>query len=339
MRSFTAPSATPTTSFGSASVDVIVVAPGGVTTGGPEALHQLVDSINRQGGSAGILYWPPKDDWVTPERYRGYRAPIVTMDAAPTANVVVLSEIATHLRPRFPASSVGIWWLSVDNFFALLPRARTRLGWRLARSQGWSLHRSLARRRPSWYVGRADFHLTQSDHASGFLRAHGIDSTFIGDHVGATTTDEPANDIGAVVTNGNRGIELRQRFEALHPSIAITPLRGLSAEEVAGALHSATVYIDFGHQPGRDRLPREASIRNCVVLAHRAGAGANDIDMAIPDQFRFDATDEDLRRISGVLTEVLRDPAPALAAQRSYREQIPGERDAFDRAVAEFFGL
>ena len=321
------------------SAEVIVVSPGGTTTGGPEALHELVDSINRQGGSAAVLYWPPKEDWSVPERYAHHDVPVVTMEAVPMARSVVLPEIYTHLRREFPASRVGIWWLSVDNFFVFLPRARTRAGRRLLRLGGRRFHRRLARRHPGLYLRGFDFHLSQSNYATEFLAAHGISSFFTGDHVRAIGEDETLLDLGAVVTNGNKGIAQRQRFEALHPQLSITPLTGLSALEVAGALRSATIYLDFGLQPGRDRMPREAAIRDCVVLARRAGGGANDRDMAIPARCRFDDTEDEFRRIGALVAEILAEPTPALAAQASYRTSVLGEYESFDRAVAEFFEL
>ena len=320
-------------------IDVIVVSPGDLTTGGPEALHQLVDSINRQGGSAAVLYWAPGDDWQVPELYAHYNVPVATMDEVRSARYVVLAEIHTHLRSKFKGPSVGIWWLSVDNFFERLPRARTPLGWRLLRPPGLGMHRYLARRRPKWYVGGADFHLTQSHYASKFLEASGMNSTFIGDYMNEFPKDDHHTKLGTVVTNGGRGHELRQRFEEVNPHVPVTPLIGLSKAEVARAMSEATVYIDFGHQPGRDRMPRESAIRDCVIFTHRAGAGANDIDMAIPAHYRFESNDDELRRIGNLVSEVLQDPEPALAAQSSSRQQILGERDAFDAAVADFFKL
>ena len=322
-------------------LDLLVVAPGDFETGGPECIHQLVDSINRQGGSARVLYWPPRPDWTTPPPYRHYDTPIATFNAVTTASHVLLPEIYTHIAGEFRGSQLGLWWLSVDNFLwhgAFPPRTVRR---RLRRIAAERLHTRLSRLWLRPYLRRIDFHLTQSEYASEFLAKRGITSTYIGDHTVVSVSASPTTDMrsGGILTNGNKGVALRERFEELNPHLEIRALRGLSSSEVADAMCSADVYIDFGDHPGKDRMPREAALRGCIVATHRAGAAVNPIDVPIPNQFKFDGTDADLRRIGAVLTDVLSDPAPAAQAQAPYREVLAVERETFDRAVASFFEL
>eukprot|EP00804_Cyclotella_cryptica_P001173 CCRYP_017001-RB/>CCRYP_017001-RB protein AED:0.02 eAED:0.02 QI:0/0/0.5/1/0/0/2/6193/483 len=53
----------------------------------------------------------------------------------------------------------------------------------------------------------------------------------------------------------------------------------------------SVLYIDFGHHPGMDRLPREATLAGCVVLTNREGAANFDKDVPLPKEFKFSSFD------------------------------------------------
>ncbi len=56
------------------------------------------------------------------------------------------------------------------------------------------------------------------------------------------------------------------------PGWTFVPLENMSKQEVRALMQQSRYYIDFGHHPGKDRLPREAAASGCVVLTLRAGA-------------------------------------------------------------------
>jgi hypothetical protein len=64
----------------------------------------------------------------------------------------------------------------------------------------------------------------------------------------------------------------------------------MTGTEVTNLLHRAKVYIDFGPHPGMDRLPREAALAGCIVLTNRDGAAGYDVDVPLPNEFKFGGT-------------------------------------------------
>ena len=74
----------------------------------------------------------------------------------------------------------------------------------------------------------------------------------------------------------NKGAELAARFidgrAALPPGVRFVPIRDMTKAQVRDTLFDARLYIDFGHHPGKDRVPREAAIAGAIILLRAAGA-------------------------------------------------------------------
>ena len=51
---------------------IFVVCPANLVTGGPELLHQFVDSLNTQGADAYLLYYPFDSNALVPNAYQMY---------------------------------------------------------------------------------------------------------------------------------------------------------------------------------------------------------------------------------------------------------------------------
>lgn len=53
-------------------------------------------------------------------------------------------------------------------------------------------------------------------------------------------------------------------------------------------MDESMIYIDFGEHPGKDRIPREAAMRDLIVITGRDGAAVNDVDVSIPKKYKID---------------------------------------------------
>lgn len=319
---------------------VVVACPAGSVTGGPEALHQLVDALVDQGVAAAIAYLVPRDvpsfresvvAVPTPEAYRGYRVPV--WDGAlpdDPDTVVVLPEVWSAAVAAFRRARVGLWWLSVDN------NLLSGLG-------GYFL-------RPA--PPSPPMHLVQSAYARAYLAAHGISTAFsLGDYLAAAHergSEAEASGVGGfgdprrgrrVAFNPKKGLEatLRVVQRALERDLDLewVPIAGLDAAGVAALLARCRVYLDLGHHPGMDRLPREAALAGCAVITGRRGAAGFPEDLPIPDRFRL--PDGDLDAILDRIVEAVEDPEVAAREFAPYREWIRGQRARFWSQVRELF--
>lgn len=311
---------------------MVVVCPGGVRTGGPEALHQLVDMANSiSPGDAAICYYEP-NAWPsrgwrrirrgskrgftgifeTPEQYRCYNCPTIARPDIPDDALVVVPEISTHLITEF-TQPCALWWLSVDNFFE------------------WSGAIQLAK--------KAELQLTQSEYARAFLLDnYGMNSMGLSDYVGQIFHQDlqpiPPR-TNRVAVNPAKGFELIREFRRRNDSIDIVEIANMTTVQVHDELSRAAVYVDFGSHPGKDRLPREAALSGAVVFTARRGAAANAQDVPIDPWYKFTSLDE----LAPKVREVFGNYEWHRNAQRGYVDAIRGESEVFRQEVGRLLGV
>ena len=324
---------------------IVALYPRGIRTGGPEALHQLVDSLRRSGAEA---YLTPRAGTEHSERvdaYGHYDAPEIALAKVPRSATVVFPEVFTDDLLRWQGSQTVLWWLSVDNSPALGPlvtsyaehaTAPVALA-KLMRKRGLaSLQRSRLRRRP------AIVHCAQSVYAQGAVaRWLGSVPEMLSDYVdvpGGYADLVPATGSPVVAFNGSKGAGLARQVAALsHPSVTFVELVGMTAEEVRRNLRLASVYLDLGPHPGKDRLPREAAIHGCAVLVAARGSAGVTADMPLPVADRVVPGPQFVERCADRLGQMLTNPGVAFAAQGAYREAVRSQRVTFDSEVRAAF--
>ncbi len=299
-------------------------------TGGPEALHQLVDALVALGARVALAYLAPRPDRSfrasvtaasTPRAYARYQVPrwLAPLPDDP-ATVIVVPEIWSAVTVEFAAARVGLWWLSVDN------NLMSELG------------RYFERPRPQ----RPVVHLYQSAYARAYLEAHGVLGYPLGDYLAPVHLGEwesPAR-LRRVAFNPKKGLETTLRIIERSLQLGLeaewVPIANLDAAGVAALLKTCRVYVDFGPHPGMDRLPREAALAGCCVVTGRRGAAGFTEDLPIPDEFRVPDDDTDLA--VATIARCLNDRATSEAFE-PYRSWIRGQRNRFLADVGRIFGL
>lgn len=249
------------------------------------------------------MLYLPGDYHTVPEPYRHYRFRTVSETEVYPTDVVIVPEVMVSEVRRFAYARPILWWLSVDN------------------AAGGAL------------TACAD-HLAQSFYAWRHLRDHGHHPIMLGDYIHpafrkVNTVREPW-----VAVNPAKGADLIHRFSALCPDIEMRPIEGMDRDGVAAFLNRATVFVDFGHQPGKDRLPREAASCGAVVFVRDAGAALFRQDYQLPDWSFFAGDDASLLALGERVRGVLKDSPPSFGAQVLYRRAIAREQRIFDEQVS-----
>lgn len=322
---------------------VFVEYPRGVRTGGPEALHQLVDSLRRHGQEAFLLAVKGGNRPRVPD-YRRYDAP-EAVGLRPTADdALVVPEAWLGDRGRSGAA-VHTWWLSVDNAIGfqaehawstqeITRSTRHPAVLRAAREAERIVRPAVVRRL------RARRHLAQSQYAADFVEARlRRRADLLSDYVTTEPTDRSQGRTGwsrrpvvsyLAAKSGAQIDELRVRLDR---DVEWLPIAGMTQAEVTAALRRTDVFMDLGRQPGKDRMPREAATAGAVTLLLGVGAGANAHDFPLPPEHRLSITDDPL----AALTRVLEDLPHHRALQEGFRAHVAGERARFDDEVAAVF--
>lgn len=321
---------------------ILVVCPGNAMTAGPEALHQLVAESNALGQPAEVVYHPFERSFETPAPYRKHGAPVGRYADEP-GTLILFPEIFTTLALRVRHAEPAIWWMSINNFTGV----RYGRPWR-DKLRYWKY--VLQGKRP-WGGVQALRHLrqfAQSDYARDFLAGHGLASEPLSDPIPAYT--EPgyvaslpprlaaAQRQDTILYNPHKGAAITARLMAAYPQWRFRPLRGLDRAQLAQAFLEAKVYIDFGHHPGKDRLPREAAIHGCCVITARQGSAANPVDVPIPQRCKLDAKDPQLvERFGELVRDIFANFEERSRELAGYREVIAREPLAWREQVKAAF--
>ena len=121
-------------------------------------------------------------------------------------------------------------------------------------------------------------HMYQSHYAQDFLLRHGARSIFpLYDYVSSSY-----HQLSAMICQTKtidialfpqKGRELANDFlNSGGHQLSRIAIQDMDAEQVRETLASSRIYIDFGHQPGKDRVPREAACMDCIVFLHEQGS-------------------------------------------------------------------
>ncbi len=314
---------------------ISVYYPRGVRTGGPEALHQLVDALRRKGQDAFLVPMPGTAETPRVPEYAAYHAPEQSEASDRPGDAIVCPEVWIEpVLDRGPAERF-LWWLSIDNAQALRGKP---LATRTVPSPGFEEEDPL-RGVASQLDGIQ--HLAQSEYARIFLRERlGLEARRLSDY----TTAAPAlpADLGCrgplVCYNVAKGGALvRETRGHVHGRTAWQPIVGMSRAQVHWVMSRSDIYLDLGHQPGKDRMPREAAALGAISLVMNQGAGANSRDYPIPDDHRIDPGGDVPRNAAAVVEHILGDIDLHYQRQAKFRDTIVRERETFDREVEDVF--
>ena len=94
----------------------------------------------------------------------------------------------------------------------------------------------------------------------------------------------------------------------------------MTPAEVTELLMKSKIYIDFGHHPGMDRLPREAALAGCIVVTNKEGAANFRSDVPIGEEWKVRKFDVDA--VHELLKKGLGEYEGKAAEFGAYREWI-----------------
>ena len=325
---------------------IYIVCPANYRSGGPESLHQLCSKLIEFGIDAKIIYsfGANKMNTADPvdETYKKYHVSWCLPQDLPkidlAKNILIINEGAASSPYVVKKMRLIFWWLSVDTYFR-----------NIIDLVGEHLLNPLGAPVPKFfYFNKTEEnieHWGQSEYVRQFLRLNGIKK------VRAIETPMRQNFLiraaqvdllskkNIVVYNPKKGFEVAKQIMDAAPDITWRPIENMTPAQVQNLLLQAKVYIDFGNFPGRERLPREAALSGCVVITGKRGAAANDVDINIPAEFKFDERISTADDIIKKIREVFFNFEAAYAKQKAFRDKELNVKRNFALEVAEAFGI
>ncbi len=321
---------------------VYIFCPAQVQTGGPESLHQLASKLISLGVETYMSYSEPLNNEPDPVHaaYKKYHVPYTYLMTDDAKNVIIAAETITANLYGAKKIRRVLWWMSVDNY----------LGNVISIMEHYQKN-PLAKSLPKYFTfDKADRdieHWAKSEYARQFLQVNGIPSNkiyHVETYMNQTFFEQAAlidlsRKKNLVAYNPRKGFEITKQLIDATPDIDWQPIENMTPAQVQELLARAKVYIDFGEHPGRDRLPREATVSKCVVITGKRGAAANDVDYNIPAEFKFNLETVTKRQVIEKIRAVFENFEGELEKQASFRQRVYDDRKNFTATIANVFGI
>jgi hypothetical protein len=261
---------------------IYVACPSNRMSGGIESLHQVARKLRNLGFNAKMVLYPDVSNPTIQQAYKKYK-PVTTDNIEDAAhNILIVPETFIHpLLDHFQHVRKIIWWLSTENFIVKTKKGQPGL---------------------DWILERPFLNLVQSAHTRNFLHTNNVAvHGYLSGHINSVFLKEAGKEFkktsNNIIYNPIKGFEFTAKImEAMSRSVW-TPIKNMTPLQIKKVLAVSKVYVDFGNHPGRDRLPREATMMKCCVITGKRGTAALDEDVPIPAEFKFDESTTDIKCI------------------------------------------
>lgn len=335
---------------------IFVYCPSGIVTGGAELLHQLVDTINKNGGNSYIIYFGVHKHEI-PKDYQKYKIQIATKFEDNPNNVAVIYEGYFKKAFEIKAAQLVLWWLSVDNFYLC---QTNNLHYKDLFDYNFKLALKVTLRRNAKkivqiFTGRKTeiiFSLKdilklnvacnayQSEYAKDYLLKKKFDNLsplkdYINDENFEYEIDQNRENI--VLYNPKKGFEFTSELIEKSNNLNWVPIINMNRNQVLALMRRSKVYVDFGFHPGKDRLPREAAINGCCIITGKKGSAGFYGDIAISDEYKFNQNKEDIHLIINKIKHLINNYSTCLEEYSMYRNIILNEKNEFENHTCNLF--
>jgi hypothetical protein len=323
---------------------ILIACPGNAMTAGPEAIHQLASDLIRLGHNAAVVYFPFSEEFQTPGPYKKYGVPIASYRDV-EGELIIFPEIVTTYALKVQHAQAAIWWMSVNNFTSI----RYGHPWRDKLRYLKYVAKGL---RPLGGIKslRHLKHFAQSHYAFDFLKSNGISSQLLSDPIPLYTSKQYLSELpqklkasirsNTILYNPHKGKKVIHSLILHFPDYHFFPLSGFNREQLATKFLESKLYIDFGHHPGKDRLPREAAIHGCCVITGLYGSASNHLDVNIPEVYKIDSRLPDFFILFEMQVNLIFNHfEKCMLDFIDYRNTIGQEQIEFDRQIERLFTI
>ena len=310
---------------------LIILCKANSVTGGSELVHQLCHELSTINLQAYICYYPFGENHSIPEEYSIYNIEQCSMEDN-VDNLIILPEVATKYARKIINSQIGIWWLSIDNYYRKKGDSFLK--------DSLKYYKDLLRLRLiPLALMRKYLHFSQSYYAYMYLKKHNIDSEYLSDYLNPVHFEHiKKNKKNIILYNPVKGAKTTQRLIANNAEFKFIPLEKLNSKEVQNLFNESKLYIDFGNHPGKDRMPREAVMADCCLITGKRGSAENNVDIPIPEQYKFDdRKDLDNDLFKKTVNDLFSNYDITIKDFYSYKEIIKKEKENFQKQAYEIF--
>ena len=310
---------------------ILILCKGGSVTGGSELIHQFCHELNSLNKRSFVCYYPFEKKYNIPKEYLIYNVSQSRLvDTEDT--LIILPEVATKYAWKIKKSSVGIWWLSVDNYYR-------KKGDNILKDKIKYFKDLLRFRLMPISLMKNFLHFAQSQYAYSHLNKLMFNPQHLSDYLNPVHFNDTSiakEDI--ILYNPVKGKRISDSLMKEYRSLKFIPLEKLDSLQVKSLFKRAKLYIDFGNHPGKDRMPREAVMADCCIITGRRGSANNDVDVPICEKYKFD----DSKLVDNLLfrktvVDIFSNYQKNILNFIEYKDIIKNEKIIFKKQVSKIF--
>lgn len=322
---------------------IYVLCPGNNRSSTADICHELCAALINFGVEVFMVYLPANDNFnpanPVDEIYQKYNIPYDNGVIDTEKNILIAPEIAANFLYFTKKTRRIIFWLNVHSFLRDIAIKTTE-----------HFDEILNRPMPKFFSFNhydSDIeHWAQSEYARQFLKINGVadEKIFtVTDFINPKFFDAPQIKSSAkkniVAYRQIKDSDFTDIVQALTAEFKWQPVESFAPESVQKLFGEAKIYVDFGDHPAKGKLVREAAILNCVTLTGKHGAAANDIDINISDEFKFEETIDNAVKAGEKIKAVMKNFDAELSKQNNFREKVLREKNLFFEQIKTALNL
>ncbi|MGI9652774.1 hypothetical protein [Chryseobacterium sp. RLHN22] len=318
---------------------IIIFCPPKKVTGGPEALHQLSNKLYELGFDNVFMHYVPKKANAKAINYNIYKTQEIHNIEDHPDNILIIPESMTFLIKKYPQSQKIIWWLSVD-FYKILMDYRVR-------KQSFITKLFYNQNDKEYHFEALPnvYQWAQSYRSSVYLKDHGIPESqidFVCDYINPIFLEnkEPIQkDLNnkTILYNPKKGKKEISALIKASPDLQWIPIQNMNALQIKELMSQSLLYVDFGENPGRDKMLRESVSQDCCIISGKNGSSAFYEDLMIPEEYKFEFNESKIPVIVEKIKEVLNNYPQHIPQFRVYKEMVLNEEMTFEKKLQEIF--
>lgn len=333
---------------------IYVLCPGGLVTGGPDALHQLAYYLTQLGYNAKMSYYGNEDAPV-PELYKKYSPSVVRFKdiADERQNVIICPESATSVVAFYEKAQICVWWLGYINredcpIFKKSPRVKFNnavkkilnvflpTDKKLGYGHGKPSKRFIVEGTDVINLFGSKYAYEQAGLNYKMRRRAMLVEPLSPEFLGGGYLDlTSAGRSDVVLYNPAKPFDVMTEL-LKRKDISFLPLRGYTSEELIKLFKKSKLYIDFGDFGGPERMPKESVLNGTLLLVCKRGAAVNDFDVAIPDKYKMENF-SDVKAVAERIKYMLANYDKLIVDFAPFRNKIAGLKSGFIDSIKEIF--
>lgn len=318
---------------------IIIFCPPKKVTGGPEALHQLSNKLYELNFDNVFMHYVPSKNNAKAENYKIYKTKeIATVEDHPE-NILIIPESMTFLIKKYPQSQKIIWWLSVD-FYKILMDYRIR-----KQSFFTKLFYNQNDKEYHFEALPNVFQWAQSYRSSVYLKDHGIPESqidYVCDYINPIFLEnkeiiQKNLTNKTILYNPKKGKKEISELIKASPDLQWVPIQNMNASQIKELMSKSLLYVDFGENPGRDKMLRESVSQDCCIISGKNGSSAYYEDLMIPEEYKFDFSEEKVPEIISKIKDILASYTEHIPHFSRYKNMVLKEEKTFENKLKEIF--